>query len=203
MTEGSRSSHALKNSGPCRCPRGYRGGTAAGVRSNTFNTTRLPALAVHPGNAGRGTGPEFSYSNQRRKGAASKESVWASSHGFCVPGPAQGSSPCRAALLRGGSAPDALRHRLKSVGQAVRADVATAADRLRRFSLPRRRARCRRDGKEQLGIRLPAGAARHPAPGTRSGRYGQYWLRRSGHVRASGNSPKLATGVWSSPTLRS
>jgi hypothetical protein len=26
----------IKNSGPFRCPRGYRGGTAAGVRSNTF-----------------------------------------------------------------------------------------------------------------------------------------------------------------------
>ena len=77
-----------------------------------------------------------------------------------VPGPAEGSSPCRAALLRGGCAPDALRHGLKSIGQAVRADVATAADRLRRFSLPRRRACYRRDGKEQLGIRLPAGAAR-------------------------------------------
>ena len=76
-----------------------------------------------------------------------------------VPGPAEGSSPCCAALLRGGSAPDALRHDLKSVGQAVRADDATAADRLRRFTLPRRRACYRSDGKEQLGIRLPAGAA--------------------------------------------
>ena len=28
--------YASKNSGPYRCPRGYRGGTAAGVRSNTF-----------------------------------------------------------------------------------------------------------------------------------------------------------------------
>jgi hypothetical protein len=28
--------YASKNSGPYGCPRGYRGGTAAGVRSNTF-----------------------------------------------------------------------------------------------------------------------------------------------------------------------
>jgi hypothetical protein len=157
---------------------------------------RSGSRRLHPGNAGRSTGPEFSYSNRRRKGAAAQlpgtshsllaiESVWASSHGSfsaCrrdlparrVPGPAQGSSPCRAALLRGGSAPDALRHDLKSIRQAVRADVATAADRLRRFSLPYRRARYRSDGKKQLGIRLPAGAARHPAQGTRSGRYRQH-----------------------------
>lgn len=76
-----------------------------------------------------------------------------------VPGPAEGSSPCCAALLQGGSTPDALRHGFKSVGQAVRADDAKAADGLRRFDLPRRRACYRRDGKEQLGIRLPAGAA--------------------------------------------
>jgi hypothetical protein len=54
-----------------------------------------------------------------------------------VLGPAEGSSPCCAALLQGGPAPDAVRHGLESVGQAVRADDAKAADRLRRFDLPR------------------------------------------------------------------
>jgi hypothetical protein len=88
--------------------------------------------------------------------------------------PAAGRSPCCAALFLGGSAPDALRHGLKGVGQAVCADGATAADRLRRFGLPHRRACCRRNGKEHLGIHLPAGAARYPAQGARPGRYRQH-----------------------------
>jgi hypothetical protein len=41
-----------------------------------------------------------------------------------VPSPPEGNSPRCAALLQGGSAPDALRLGLKSVGQAVRADGA-------------------------------------------------------------------------------
>jgi pimeloyl-ACP methyl ester carboxylesterase len=100
-----------------------------------------------------------------------------------VPGPAEGRSPCSAALLQGGSAPDALRHGLKGVGQAVRADDATTADRLRRFDLPRSRACHRRDGKEQLGFRLLAGAARHPAQGARSGSYRQHRMPPAGPRR--------------------
>jgi hypothetical protein len=110
-----------------------------------------------------------------------------------VPGPAEGSSPCCAALLRGGSAPDALRHGLKRVGQAVRADGATAADRLRRFDLPGDGACYRRDGKEQLGIRLPAGGARHPTQGARSGRYGQHCKPPAGprrRQRRQGGEPR-------------
>jgi hypothetical protein len=45
------------------------------------------------------------------------------------PGPG---TVCRPALFLGGSAPDALRHGLEGVGQAVRADGATTTDRLRR-----------------------------------------------------------------------
>jgi hypothetical protein len=92
---------------------------------------------------------------------------------------AEPSPPFRAALLQGGSAPDALRHGLKSVGQAARADSASTADSLRHLGLPRCRA-CHRDGKEQLGIRLPTGPARHPAEGAHSGRY---WRHRAPPAR--------------------
>ena len=113
-----------------------------------------------------------------------------------VPGPAEGSSPCCAALLRGGSAPNALRHDLKRVGQAVRADGAKAADRLRRFDLPGSGACYRRDGKEQLGVRLPAGGARHPTQGARSGRYRRHCKPSAGprrRQRGPGGEPRAGT----------
>ena len=222
---------------------------------------RSGSRRLHPGNAGRSTGQEFCSSNRRlisptRSVAQDRlpgtshsllamESVWASSHGSfsalpgcrCVPGPAEGSSPCRAALLRGGSAPDALRHDLKSIGQAVRADVATAADRLRRFSLPYRRARYRSDGKKQprdppagrrcvtsssgnalrslqaaslqAALQAARSPAQAPAPAGRGAARRHMTearakcLQHLGHVRASGSTPKLTTGVWSGSTVRS
>jgi len=80
------------------------------------------------------------------------------------PGQADRRAQSRAALFPCGPAPDAFRQGLKSVGQAVRADGARAADRFRVCDLLLRRA-FGRDGKEQLGINLPAGAAQHPPLG--------------------------------------
>jgi len=90
--------------------------------------------------------------------------------------------------------PRCRRHGRKSVGQAVRADGAMTADRLRRFSLPRRRACYRLDGKEQLGIRLPAGAAQHPAQGARLGGYRQHCEPPAGpRRRQPGGEPRPGT----------
>ena len=218
--------YASKNSGPYRCPREYRGGTAAGVRSNTPNTTRLSALVsrearelLHRALPVTAWRPRHSRRLSRSADVPppvrSAQSRALPLAGMLItqylrrdlltrrlPGPAEGSSPCCAALLQGGSAPDAVRHGLKSVGQAAHADGAKTADRLRRFGLPRRRACCHRDGKEQPGIRLPAGAARHPAQGARSGRYRQHGEPPAGprrRQRRPGGEPR--TGGWPSRGL--
>jgi hypothetical protein len=111
--------------------------------------------------------------------------------------PAAGRSACCAALVLGGSAPDALRHGLKGVGQAVCPDGATAADCLRRLDLPYRRACRRRNGKEQIGIDLTAGAARNPAQGACPGRYPPHLKSPAGACIARGMAtPPAARLSW-------